>query len=145
MVKIKRSFPAPQSLAIEKKKVKGSYREADVIERLAKDFNNKCYICELDKLQDPQVEHLRPHFGGKDIERKFDWNNLFWSCSHCNNVKNQRKYDDCIIDCCNSDPEERIYFRLQGGKTDIKAVNSMDYDAQMTSELVDEVFNLKTY
>lgn len=143
MVKIKRSFPAPQSLAIEKKKVKGSYREADVIERLAKDFNNKCYICELDKLQDPQVEHLRPHFGGKDIERKFDWNNLFWSCSHCNNVKNQRKYDDCIIDCCNSDPEERIYFRLQGGKTDIKAVNSMDYDAQMTSELVDEVFNLK--
>ena len=58
MVKIKRSFPAPQSLAIEKKKVKGSYREADVIERLAKDFNNKCYICELDKLQDPQVEHL---------------------------------------------------------------------------------------
>ena len=143
MVKIKRSFPAPQSLAIEKKKVKGSYREADVIERLAKDFNNKCYICELDKLQDPQVEHLRSHFGGKDIERKFDWNNLFWSCSHCNNVKNQRKYDDCIIDCCNSDPEERIYFRLQGGKTDIKAVNSMDYDAQMTSELVDEVFNLK--
>ena len=46
-------LPAPQSLAIEKKKVKGSYREADVIERLAKDFNNKCYICELDKLQDP--------------------------------------------------------------------------------------------
>lgn len=53
MVKIERSFPAPQSLAIEKKKVKESYREADVIERLAKDFNNKCYICELDKLQDP--------------------------------------------------------------------------------------------
>ena len=42
MVKIKRSFPAPQSLAIEKKKVKGSYREADVIERLAKDYNSAC-------------------------------------------------------------------------------------------------------
>ena len=90
MVKVERSSPAPDSLAEEKKKPNGSYSKPDVIEKLKKDFHNKCYICELDKLQDPQVEHLRPHFGGKNIERKFDWNNLFWSCSHCNGVKNQR-------------------------------------------------------
>ena len=30
----------------------------DVIERLEKDFNNKCYICEMKELQDPNVEHL---------------------------------------------------------------------------------------
>ena len=113
MVKVERSFPTPDSLAEEKKKANGSYSEPDVIERLAKDFHNKCYICELDKLQDPQVEHLRPHFGGKNIERKFDWNNLFWSCSHCNGVKNQRKYDESIIDCCKLDPEERIYFKVK--------------------------------
>ena len=65
MVKVERSSPAPDSLAEEKKKPNGSYSKPDVIEKLKKDFHNKCYICELDKLQDPQVEHLRPHFGGK--------------------------------------------------------------------------------
>lgn len=39
-------------------------------------------------LQDPQVEHLLPHKNGKYKERKFDWDNLFWSCGHCNGVKN---------------------------------------------------------
>lgn len=142
MVKVERSSPAPESLATEKLKSNGSYNKPDVVERLSTDFHNKCYICELNDLQDPQVEHLRPHFNGKDINRKFDWNNLFWSCGHCNGIKNQRKYDETIIDCCNSDPEERIYFRLHDGKTDITAVDSADYDAQMTAELVTEVFNI---
>lgn len=93
-------------------------------------------------MQDPQVEHLKPHFNGKYMERKFDWNNLFWSCGHCNGVKNQRKYDDHIIDCCNSDPEKRIYFRLHEGNTDVTAINLEDYDARMTAELVTEVFNI---
>ena len=79
MVKVKRSYPAPASLAVEKTKANGSYNEPDVVETLVRDFNNKCYICELDQLQDPQVEHLRPHFNGKYIDRKFDSNNLFWS------------------------------------------------------------------
>ena len=106
MVKVERSLPAPASLAMEKEKTNGSYNGSDVVKRLMEDFNNKCYICEIDNLQDPQVEHLKPHFGGKYIDRKFDWNNLFWSCGHCNGVKNQRKYDEHIIDCCHSDPEK---------------------------------------
>lgn len=61
MVKVERSSPAPKSLEIEKQKSNGSYNKSDVVERLAKDFHNKCYICEINKLQDPQVEHLRPH------------------------------------------------------------------------------------
>lgn len=142
MVKIERSFPAPVSLSTEKEKINGSYNKPDVTERLARDFNNKCYICEINKLQDPQVEHLKPHFNGKYMDRKFDWNNLFWSCGHCNGVKNQRKYDDHIIDCCNSDPEKRIYFRLHEGNTDVTAINLEDYDARMTAELVTEVFNI---
>ena len=47
MVKVKRSFPAPDSLAEEAKKVNGKYDKPDVIERLKKDFHNKCYICEM--------------------------------------------------------------------------------------------------
>ncbi len=47
MVKVIRSFPAPESLATKAKKVNGSYDKPDVIERLKKDFHNKCYICEI--------------------------------------------------------------------------------------------------
>ena len=75
MVKIKRSFPAPESLAEEAKKVNGKYDKEDVIERLKKDFHNKCYICEIKELQDPNVEHLLPHKNGKYMERKFDYIN----------------------------------------------------------------------
>lgn len=143
MVKVERSIPAPESLVQEMKKVDGKYDRADVVERLKIDFNNKCYICELNDLQDPQIEHLRPHYAGKYIDRKFEWNNLFWSCGHCNGIKNQRKYDEHIIDCCEVDPEDKIYFRLCDGKTEIIAKNMDDYDAKMTAELVYEVFNKK--
>lgn len=141
MVRVKRSMPAPESLEIEKNKASGSYEKTDVVERLRKDFHNKCYICEMDNLQDPQVEHLRPHFNGKNIDLKFDWNNLFWSCGHCNSVKNQRKYDEHVIDCCALDPEMKNYFRLCDGNTNVQAVDPEDEDAKMTAELVTEVFN----
>lgn len=80
MVKINRSFPAPVSLERESQNPSsGSYSEADVIQRLKEDFHNKCYICELSNLQDPEVEHLLPHKNRTYPERVFDWNNLFWA------------------------------------------------------------------
>ena len=54
MVKIVRSFPAPESLFEEAKKVTGRYDKPDVVVRLKKDFHNKCYICEMKELQDPE-------------------------------------------------------------------------------------------
>ncbi len=111
MVKVERSFPAPESLAVEAAKINGSYKEKDVTERLKKDFHDKCYICEIKGLQDPEVEHLLPHKNGKYPERKFDWNNLFWCCGHCNSIKNNGKYDSGIIDCCNQDPAELMTFK----------------------------------
>lgn len=143
MVKVERSFPAPESLARESEKASGSYAEPDVILRLKKDFHNKCYICEIDQLQDPQVEHLLPHMNGRYRERKFDWNNLFWSCAHCNHVKNQRKYDTGILDCCRQDPEKVIYFRLQKEEVEVTAIDQNDSRALLTAELVKEVFCLK--
>ena len=143
MVKIVRSFPAPVSLQEEAKKKGGSYEKNDVVEQLKKDFHNKCYICEMDKLQDPQVEHLLPHLDGKYPKRKFDWNNLFWSCGHCNNVKNQRIYDEGIIDCCKDDPEEMVIFRLQENEIDVHAINDKNRQAVLTAKLITEVFNLK--
>jgi uncharacterized protein (TIGR02646 family) len=143
MVKVDRTFPAPESLERESKKKTGSYSEPDVVEQLIKDFHNKCYICEINELQDPQVEHLLPHKDGKYPERKFDWNNLFWSCGHCNNVKNQEKYDKGIIDCCKEDPEELIYFGLLNEEIQIYARDKENEKAILTAQLVTEVFNLK--
>jgi uncharacterized protein (TIGR02646 family) len=96
MVKVNRTKTAPASLAIEKEKGTENYRERDVVFQLNKDFNGKCYLCEIDKLQSIHIEHLKPHHG-KDRDLMFDWNNLFLSCPHCNSVKNQKKYEEHII------------------------------------------------
>lgn len=143
MVKVQRSYPAPESLEIEAQKPNGSYSCDDVVERLKDDFHNKCYICEIDQLQDPQIEHLLPHMNGKYVQRKFDWNNLFWACGHCNNVKNQKKYQDGIIDCCKEDPEERLSFELENEEVKVEAIDKEDKKAILTAELIMEVFNLK--
>ena len=144
MVKVERSFPAPKSLAMEAKKKDGSYSGMDVIERLKEDFNNKCYICELKDLQDPQIEHLLPHKNRKYLERKFDWNNLFWVCGHCNNVKNQAKYDEGILDCCNQDPENAILFDCDENDVKLSAKAAKpDEKTKRTVMLIYEIFNLR--
>ncbi len=143
MVKIERSFPAPESLAEEARKVNGRYDKQDVIEQLKEDFHNKCYICELKDLQDPNVEHLFPHKNGKYPERKFDWENLFWSCGHCNGIKNNSKYDEGILDCCKSDPEKSICFRLRNSDVVIAVSDPEDDILRRTASLITETFSLK--
>ena len=143
MVKVERSYPAPASLAIEATKASGRYDCSDVVERLLEDFHEKCYICEIDELQDPEIEHLLPHKGGIYPERKFDWDNLFLSCGHCNSVKNQVKYDAGIMDCCKVDPEEHISCRLINNQTEIFAREESDQTIKLTAELIHEVFNKK--
>ncbi|MEY8237166.1 hypothetical protein AALA36_15820 [Lachnospiraceae bacterium 66-29] len=143
MVKVERSFPAPDSLREEAKKATGKYDKEDVIERLRKDFHNKCYICEIKDLQDPNVEHLLPHKNGKYPERKFDWQNLFWSCGHCNSVKNNSKYDEGIIDCCQQDPEKYLYFQVEKDNVIINVRDSKDEMQNRTALLIEETFSLK--
>ena len=143
MIKVERSQPAPESLAIEAQKKDGDYNRPDVIDRLRRDFNNKCYICGTAELQDGVPEHRLPHKNGKFHERKFDWNNLFWSCRHCNGVKNSSKYDDGIIDCCVRDPEELLRFDFSEDSISVSPVDTSDTEANLTAELMYEVFNLK--
>lgn len=143
MVKVARSFPAPESLATEAKKADGRYDKPDVIERLKKDFHNKCYICGMKELQDPNVEHLLPHKNGKYPERKFDWENLFWACGYCNGIKNNGKYDAGIIDCCRQDPEEYLDFQLKDNNV-IVHVMKLDHEIyKRTALLIIETFSLK--
>jgi len=85
MVYLEKSQPAPDCLAIESVKANGDYKCENVLDLIKTDFKNKCYICEYKEPVTINVEHFIPHKG--DINLKFDWNNLFWSCSHCNNIK----------------------------------------------------------
>ncbi len=140
MVKIERTQPAPASLAIEERKVSGKYNCQDVVDRLKEDFHNKCYICEIKNFPDIQVEHRLPHKGGKIRERMYDWNNLFLTCPHCNDVKNVEKYDEGIIDCCVTDPEKVMKFVIDGDIVRAVAMND-DSTVKLTAQLINEVFN----
>lgn len=143
MIKIERSYPAPKSLEIESKKANGRYDGIDVVQQLRTDFHNKCYICGIAPLQDPQIEHRLPHKNGKYPDRKFDWDNLFLSCGHCNNIKNQDIYDDYVLDCCKRDPENCIDFIFNGKNVFVIAKNENDSEAVITAKLMMEVFNKK--
>lgn len=143
MIHVERSYPAPASLAVEAQKNSGKYDKEDVIEQLKRDFHNKCYICGINHLQDPQVEHLLPHKNGKYPDRKFDWENLFWSCGHCNGVKNKDIYDEGIIDCCKTDPEASLKFCVTDENVYVTATDKADAKSKLTAQLVEEVFNLK--
>ena len=143
MIKVERSQPAPASLAEEAKKKNGEYNKPDVTERLKRDFHNKCYICGIDRLQDAVVEHRLPHKNGTYPERKFDWNNLFWSCMHCNSVKNRDMYDVGIIDCCRRDPEECLIFDFKEDNISVSVTDEGDVEAQLTATLMYDVFNIR--
>lgn len=137
MIKIDRCPIPPASLAIESEKTYGSYREADVIRQLKEDSNDKCYICEMQDVSDPRVEHLRPHFNRSRTELVFDWNNLFYACPHCNGIKNERKYDDKILDCCSVDPENVLNHIFIENHVQ---VHSKVEDAKMTADLIYSCF-----
>lgn len=141
MVKIERTPTPPQSLAIESQKKNGSYRERDVTRQLQQDFHNKCYICELKPLADVQVEHLRPHHNRAIPERVFDWNNLFYSCPHCNNMKKDPKYDEKILDCCVIDPETVLAQTYENNHVTVRPLyENADETVLMTADLIENCF-----
>ncbi|MBS5670842.1 MAG: hypothetical protein ACLSV7_00290 [Oscillospiraceae bacterium] len=91
----------------------------------------------MDELQSVEVEHLQPHQGDKDL--KFAWKNLFLSCAHCNSVKNQRKYDNTILDCCLVEPEALLRQALENGTVVVRPL-TQDETVQKTAELIEECF-----
>ena len=143
MIRVHRSYPAPASLAEEEKKAYGSYNKPDVIKQLRNDFYDKCYICEIKPVTDPEVEHRLPHKNNTISGRKFDWGNLYWSCRHCNSVKNKAKYDDGILDCCTCDPEEFLAHDIRNSIVYVNAIDSSNQEAVLTAELICESFNQK--
>ena len=138
MIAIERSAEIPHSLLCGT--ACDRYRSSDVVEQLVKDSGNKCYICEVSPVEDPEVEHRLPHKGDRHPERKFDWDNLFYACRHCNSVKNKSKYDEGIIDCCKRDPEVLLHQVLVEDRVHVDVMVSCDPEAQRTADLIEEVF-----
>lgn len=144
MIKVTRkttekSEKAVESLKREKAK-NGSYNTPEVNAALNEMFHRKCYICENKEITSYQIDHLIPHRGNNDL--KYDWNNLFLTCAHCNNTKSD-KYDS-IVDCTKEDVEELIAFRKMGYfGTEERLVFEMlasGREIQNTADLLREVY-----
>ena len=114
MIRIERKNTPKAQLAIadlqKAYKSGGTYNTDNVNAALKEMFHGKCYICENKAITSYQIEHLIPHRENKEL--KYDWENLFWSCAHCNNIK-LAKYEP-ILDCTKENVERLIAFRKKG-------------------------------
>ena len=144
MLYFDKSQPAPDCLEIEKQKVSGDYKCGDVLDRIKDDFKNKCYICEISKPHCINVEHFRPHKGTKDL--KFSWENLFWSCAHCNNTKLDKFTN--ILDCTdiNEEIEARLRYEFKPFPHERVKIHALDHkkSTKSTCKLIETVFNGST-
>lgn len=144
MIRIERKMTDKAQKAIESleeaKIRKSSYNTPEVNTALQEMFHGKCYICENKEITSYQIEHLNPYH--KDIDLKYDWNNLFLSCAHCNNTK-LNKYEP-IIDCTKENVEESIAFRKRGyfGTEEELIFDMLDLRdvTKNTQELLQEVY-----
>lgn len=77
---------------------------------------------------------------------KFDWNNLFLACAHCNNIK-RANYEN-ILDCTKVDVDELIYFKKTGNfaweeNIEIKSLIKGE-EVKQTVDLLNEVYEGNT-
>jgi len=147
MLYFEKSQPAPECLENEKLKTRGDYKCGCVLERLKADFKNKCYICESKAPLSINVEHFKPHLNFKHKDLAFDWNNLFWSCAHCNNIK-LAKFTN-LLDCTNLNDEietklEYLFTPLPYELVKIETIYS-DAKTLETKTLLLNVFNGTTH
>ncbi|MGZ4956082.1 MAG: hypothetical protein ACXV8Q_13325 [Methylobacter sp.] len=137
MFNVVRPDQAPASLQLRKK-----YDDKDVYDSLEEIFFSKCYLCETKEPHDINVEHFNAHMG--NLNKKFDWNNLYFVCSRCNNIK-LAKYNN-LIDCCDLNQDVfRAIKHLPPATPYAKnvCVTAMNHDAKTTEtqELLDAIFN----
>lgn len=145
MIRIERKDTAQTLLAIkdlEEVSQRGnSYNTENVNRALKAVFYGKCYICENKHATSYQIEHLIPHHGNTRL--KYDWNNLFWACAHCNNIKSD-KYEP-ILDCTKRSVEQLIAFRKKGyfgaeEKLEFTPLVSDDEEVEQTVSLLEDVY-----
>ncbi len=130
----------------EKAKQSGTYNIPEVVEALKDEFHNKCYICEQKNITNLNIEHFKPHKGiNRDL--MFDWDNLYFACGHCNNIK-LSKYDN-ILDPGNQydDVESLIRYEMPIlQKRSVVKITGVSNDEKVnnTVELLNNVYNGNT-
>lgn len=145
MIYIKRTNSEEAKQAIEvlakEKSKNGTYNKQEVNRALNSIFYGKCYICESNIGTSVEIDHLIPHKG--DIDLKFEWNNLFWACGHCNNTKGV-KYTP-ILNCNEVHVDKKIAFRKVGflaeeEKYYFESVGEKTNEIEMTIKLLEAVY-----
>lgn len=129
-----RSSTAPSCLN------KKQYNTKEVVDKLEPMFFGKCYLCEQDELSSPEIEHFDPHQGNQS--KKFDWDNLYYSCDRCNSIKGTKHKN--LLDCC--DPLINVFKIIRCTMPsipdeDIKVSAMIDPSDQKTKNTV-ELLNL---
>jgi len=138
MFNVTRTYPAPDSIA------RGHYNKEDVLQILKPMFFEKCYLCERDDIQDVEVEHFVPHQSNEAL--KYDWDNLYYSCSRCNSIKSNSHIN--LLDCTDSniDVSKMIRFLIPSvpdGKVTVEATATTPCDkTNNTVALLDACYNL---
>jgi len=137
MFSVSRPTDAPASLARRTK-----YDSEDIYQAICDIFYNKCYLCETKEPHDINVEHFRAHMGNDDL--KYDWNNLYFACSRCNNIKGDA-YNN-LLDCCN--PQDNVLKAIKHlppitpyAKTVQIVINLDSAPAKATQELLNKIYN----
>ncbi len=140
MINIKKSQPAPLCLSDEKEKANGDYKCGHVLKRLKDDFHNKCYICEEREPSSINTEHFKPQ--KKYPKLIFDWNNLFFACTHCNSIKGVK---DNLIDCTDNSEiiTDLLKFEIKPFPREKAKVTPLisRLDINSTAQLLNEVYN----
>ncbi len=145
MVHLPKTQPGLPCLEVEKAKANGTYHCEGVLERIRNDFKNKCYICEDKAPLSINIEHFRPHRGNKDL--KFDWNNLYYACSHCNNTKLDNY--ELILDCTREADgvDQRIKYKIDPFPKEKAVITALEDDKAVndTVALLQAVYNGTTH
>lgn len=137
MFNVIRPVEAPAALA------RGEYNTHEVVRVLNKMFFGKCYLCERGSIEDVEVEHFEPHMGDEAL--KFDWHNLFYSCSRCNGIKSSKHKN--LLDCTdeNIDVFRAIKLRMPSLPDDNIIVEAADASPSIqvknTVKLLERCYN----
>jgi hypothetical protein len=152
MVNFTKSETPPACLAIEKAKPSSkNYRCPGAVNQVADDFKDKCYLCEDKNIKDINVEHFIAAKGDRD--KMFDWKNLFFACSYCNNIKSDDEKTSLVIqllDCTDATIRalDRIKLSVDVSKLPEKhfiVIPNFDDEATLnTASLLHKIYNEKT-
>lgn len=138
-----KSQPEPECLVNEKAKANGNYNCEGVLNRLKTDFKNKCYLCEDKEPHSINTEHFKPHKGNKDL--KFEWNNLFYCCSHCNNTKLAKAEYDEILNCTIEEDQvdKKIKYHINPWPKEKAEITALEdtQKVKQTVALLDKIYN----